>query len=370
MGQDREQIGMYSVSESGGEPKRLTSLTERVSECDAIITLRVACVLQSPSLSPRPALIAVSDGSASRLADVNPELAAVELGPVTELHWTNEFGDATNGFLVLPRHRVQGARIPLVVVGYNFDGQFVTQASEEALTTYPVQALARDGIAVLLFNWPRYREWHEPDFQRGSRALGYSPLSSIQSILKKLDSDGLIDTSRLGMMGHSLAGFWVQLAITHTDLFKVVEMHNGGTASEPGTYWEPGKRQWRELQEQYMGGPPYGSTLKNYQEFSFSLNADKVRAPVLMEYDAASAASAMEYHQALRYYHLPVDFYVYPNDGHVTQRPEHRFMSLQRNLDWFEFWLLDKENDPGSKADQYVYWRTLREQAQMDVRKN
>jgi hypothetical protein len=55
-----------------------------------------------------------------------------------------------------------------------------------------------------------------------------------------------------------------------------------------------------------------------------------------------------------------VDYFIYPNDGHVTERPEHRFISLQRNLDWFEFWLLGKENDAASKGDQYPRWRQYR----------
>jgi dipeptidyl aminopeptidase/acylaminoacyl peptidase len=109
-----------------------------------------------------------------------------------------------------------------------------------------------------------------------------------------------------------------------------------------------------------MGGPPYGETLKNYLSYSMTLNASRIHAPVLMEYDAMEAMSAMEYYEAMQHYRVPVDFFIYPNDGHVIERPEHRFMSLQRNLDWFEFWLLDKENDASSKTDQYGRWRQLR----------
>jgi dipeptidyl aminopeptidase/acylaminoacyl peptidase len=140
-------------------------------------------------------------------------------------------------------------------------------------------------------------------------------------------------------------------------------MHNGGTSSEPGTYWESGLKQLRDLQERVMGGPPYGDTLKNYTEFSMTLNAGRIRTPVLMEYDSMGAISAMEYYEAMQHYGVPVDFFIYPNDGHVTERPEHRFISLQRNLDWFEFWLLGKENDASSKGDQYARWRRLRVQA-------
>jgi hypothetical protein len=79
-----------------------------------------------------------------------------------------------------------------------------------------------------------------------------------------------------------------------------------------------------------------------------------------MEYDALESLAAMEHYEAMQHYGIPVDFFIYPNDGHVTEHPEHRFISLQRNLDWFEFWLLGKENDALSKDDQYPRWRQLR----------
>jgi dipeptidyl aminopeptidase/acylaminoacyl peptidase len=301
----------------------------------------------------------MEDGSIESLVEVNPELTSVQLGRVRELHWKNRYGDETNGFLILPSQQTPGVRLPLVVMGYGFSGEFAAYA-DGAMTTFPAQAFARDGFAVLLFNNPRFEPWEGADFERGSRAIGYGPLSSIQTIVKQLDAQGLIDPHRVGMMGHSMSGFWVQLAITQTNLFKAVEMHNGGTLSEPGTYWTAGSRQIRELQEHVMGGPPYGETLKNYLNYSMTLDADRIRAPVLMEYDSMEALDAMEYYEALQHYGVPVDFFVYPNDGHVTERPEHRFMSLQRNLDWFEFWLLGKENDPSSKADQYARWRQFR----------
>jgi dipeptidyl aminopeptidase/acylaminoacyl peptidase len=359
IGQDRRQTGLYTLSEDGGVPLRLTALTGKIGECDGILTRKVACVWQAPSVLPHPALVSIEDGGIESLDEVNPELRSVDLGLVRELHWRNSYGDETNGFLILPSQQTPGVRVPLVVMGYGFSGEFAAYA-DSAMTTYPVQAFARDGIAVLLFNNPRYEPWEGANFERGSRAIGYGPLSSIQAIVKQLDAEGLIDVHRVGMMGHSLAGFWVQLAITQTNLFKAVEIHNGGTLSEPGTYWLAGSKQMRELQEHIMGGPPYGETLKNYLGYSMTLNANRIHVPVMMEYDAMEAVNAMEYYEALQHYRVPVDFFVYPNDGHVTERPEHRFMSLQRSLDWFEFWLLGKENEASSKPDQYTRWRQLK----------
>jgi dipeptidyl aminopeptidase/acylaminoacyl peptidase len=358
-GQNRQLPGLYTLSDNGGAPVRLTASTGKIGGCGEPLKETIACVWQAPSIPPRPVLVSLADGSIDSLTDINSELASVALGPVRELHWKNEFGAETNGFLILPPPRTSRVPLPLVVMGYGFSGDFIAQANS-VLTTYPAQAFARDGIAVLLFNYPRYDEWEGPNFEKGSRAFGYGPLSSIQAIIKQLDTEGVIDPHRVGMMGHSLAGFWVELAITQTDLFRAVEMHNGGTLSEPGTYWQSGSQQIRDAQEHIMGGPPYGETLKNYQSYSMTLNASRIRAPVLMEYDALEAIGAMEYYTALRHYNAPVDFFVYPNDGHVTERPEHRFASLQRNLDWFEFWLLGKENDASSKTEQYARWRQFK----------
>ena len=359
IGLERASLGLYSLSDDGEPPARVTAMSDKIDECDVILRGKVACVMQSPSVPAQPALVTVTSGHGRGLAEVNPEVASLDLAPIRELRWANRFGEETNGYLVLPTHRTPGVRLPLVVVGYHFDGEFVLQASS-TLTTYPAQALARDGIAVLLFNYPRFEGWSGPDFARGSHAIGYGPLASIQAAIEQLDAEGLVDPERVGMMGHSLAGFWVELGITQTRLFRAVEIHNGGTSSEPGMYWESGTKHLRELQERVMGGPPYGDTLKNYLGFSFTLNASRVRAPVLMEFDAVEAQLAMEYYEAMQHYELPVDFFVYPNDTHVTEKPEHRFASLRRNLDWFEFWLLDKENDPQANSEQYARWRQFR----------
>lgn len=356
---DRRTTGLYSLSEGGGEETRLTALTEKVEDCGVVSKAQMACVRQGVSTAPTPALINTDNGTARSIAEVNPEFKSIRLQPVRELHWKNAYGDETSGFLILPRRASAEGRVPLVLIGYNFSGEFVTRASGN-LTTYPAQALARDGIAVLLFNPPRYEDWEGPDFARGSRAFGYGPLSSMQAIISLLNAEGRIDPNHVGMMGHSLSGFWAQLAITQTNLLSVVELHNGGTLSEPGMYWEAGMKQIREAQEEIMGGPPYGDTYKNYQSVAFSLNANRIRAPILMEYDAEEALAALEYYAALQHYHVPVDFFVYPNDGHVTSRPEHQLISSQRNLDWFEFWLLGRENDASLKADQYAHWRNLK----------
>ena len=51
---------------------------------------------------------------------------------------------------------------------------------------------------------------------------------------------------------------------------------------------------------------------------------------------------------------------IFGNEGHIKNQPQHRYEIYQRNVDWFDFWLLDKEDPDPAKADQYKRWRKLK----------
>jgi len=260
--------------------------------------------------------------------------------------------------LIFPVHYQSGQRYPLIVMNYFFDGAFIADASR-AHTSWPVQAFARDGYAVLLINKPVFQKLVDNDFEHGSKAFGLSPLSSLEAIIQQFSSEGLIDPQRVGFEGHSWGGFWVEFALTHSHLLRVAQIINGGTSTEPGTYWITGAQRNSAWQEQVMGGPPWGASLKNYLQFSATLNADKVTAPLLIQADGFEAPFELEMYSALRRNEKPVEFMIYPNDGHTFTSPEHRFHSMEMNLDWFEFWLSGREDPSPDKVEQYVRWREM-----------
>jgi hypothetical protein len=126
------------------------------------------------------------------------------------------------------------------------------------------------------------------------------------------------------------------------------------------------------------GGLPYGSTLKNWTDYSVSFNVDKIHAPLLMEemgfgqlFDRRGAppgniARTFELFTGLNLLHKPVEYYYYPNEDHQPDHPKARLANLQRNLDWFRFWLQGYERPNPEDADQYVRWRELRREQQED----
>ena len=48
------------------------------------------------------------------------------------------------------------------------------------------------------------------------------------------------------------------------------------------------------------------------------------------------------------------------DDDPAKAEPAHLHAIMNRNLDWFRFWLLGHEDDDPAKAEQYARWRGLR----------
>lgn len=358
LGKRRSRNGLYRVPLNGQQPIRITSDENRVDDCDGVTAGEAACVWQSSNTPPSPALIDIASGKSRGLADINPEMRNIAVGHVSELRWTNKYGAETTGYLIKPFHYTPGTRYPLLVILYGFEGKFVTQA--EWLSSYPAQAFARDGFAVLMTNYPPYDDWKGKDFALGTVAEGYSPLASIEAGVNMLVKDGIADSHRVGIMGISYGGFLTEFAITQSHMFRVSSLVDGGGYGTAAYALEG--HNGHENDQKVLGGAPYGSTLKNWLSFSPPMRADSVDGPVLMGFNDHEAVYGLEMRSALANAGVPLEFWVYPGDGHIFTEPEHRYFSMERNLDWFNFWLQDKEDPSRDKRSQYERWHELRKQ--------
>src|SRR5258708_21115172 len=120
------------------------------------------------------------------------------------------------------------------------------------------------------------------------------------------------------------------------------------------------------------GGPPYGKTLENWQKYSISYNLEKVHTPLLMEEmgygvhdDVKKAAptnlaSRYEITTGLRRLNKPVELYYYPDGVHQLDHPRALQATMQRNVEWYRFWLQGYERPHPEDRDQYKRWEHLR----------
>lgn len=354
----RGKSALYEITLDNRRIRQLSQPAGHLSNCSFSTNLAIAaCIHQSPTSPPDPVILELSSAVSRKVATLNPQAQRAILGEVEELSWVNRYGAQTNGFLITPTGYVPGQHYPTLVILYGFEGRYLAQA--EWITSYPVQAFARDGFAVLLVNYPRPAPWSGNDFAQGSLMEGYSPLASIEEGVRILVARGIADSTRLGILGWSYGCFLAEFAITHSTLFRVASVGAGGDFN-PGIYWLLGRRTFRKNYERVLGGPPYGSTLQNWLAFSPAFNADQVDTPVLMEFSAQEALFGLEMSAALRSHDVPVEFVVYPGEGHILTRPQHRYFSMQRNLEWFTFWLQAKQDTSAAKRSQYQRWMNMR----------
>ncbi len=73
-----------------------------------------------------------------------------------------------------------------------------------------------------------------------------------------------------------------------------------------------------------------------------------------------SLADAYEVFTGLKRLGKPVALYYYPQDGHQPTHPAARLATLERNIDWYRFWLMDIEDTDPTKRDQYSSWNRLK----------
>ena len=98
---------------------------------------------------------------------------------------------------------------------------------------------------------------------------------------------------------------------------------------------------------------------------------DKIETPLLLEqmgggmaYDPKSPpllfAPILEIFTGLNRMNKAVELYYYPKEDHQPDHPQARLATIQRNVDWYRFWLQDYERAKPEDPEQYVRWRKLR----------
>jgi dipeptidyl aminopeptidase/acylaminoacyl peptidase len=345
------------VSGDGSGVVRPLSKTEyHLSRCSmAVAPQRLACLRQNATVPPEIAVLD-SGGNPRAVTRLNPEYDQIALGDVQELRWKNRYGNQSNGFLLTPPGAKGSLRRPLLVILYGFENAFITQAG---VTSYPAQAFAAAGFVVLLMNFPPYHpfRWGGADVETAAFSDRDNPVASIEAAVDTLVEIGIADPSRCGIMGFSTGSYWADLAITRSSRFQAASSEETGARS-PTSYWL-GDATWKWVQRAIFGGPPAGDSYPRYLQSSPTLMPPPRGIPVLREYESRSL-HGLEY-TTWQERGGQVEIVFYPQEEHIFVQPVHRLRSMQRNLDWFNFWLRGVENPTPYLAAQYTRWRRMRD---------
>jgi len=243
--------------------------------------------------------------------------------------------------------------------------------------------LADQGIIYLMRMSPGNEQWETSFYPKGypgEIAEAAFHLDLVESAVQYLNDQEMIDPTKVGLIGFSRGGWYTEYALVHSKIRFRAATVTDNVDYGYGAYWYFHSPSMQHSYDAMYGGPPYGKTLDNWKKYSISFNTEKIRTPVLQEVmgyglkdddpqrPPNNLASFFELFTALERQNKPVEMFYYPDEEHQVEHPVARMWSLQRNIDWFRFWLQGYERANPEDTDQYRRWEHLRELRDADAK--
>lgn len=287
------------------------------------------------------------------MLDPNPQLKGIELGAASVYKWKDKTGRDWMGGLYKPTGYVSGRHYPLVIQTHGFV-ENLFRPSGIFPTAFAARALAAQGVMVLQVDDCKVTD--TPD-EAPCNVRGY------EAGVNQLVAEGLVDSSRIGIVGFSRSCFYVMEALTASRLPLKAASITDGVMDGYIQYMMSVDGYGNGLADEYdalTGARPFGEGLQQWLERSPLFKMDKVTAALLVVGEGRpSLLGMLEPYAAMRYLHKPADLILLNTGEHVLTNPSARLASQGGTVDWFRFWLQDYEDPDPAKAEQYRRWERL-----------
>jgi dipeptidyl aminopeptidase/acylaminoacyl peptidase len=333
---------------------------------------------ETPSTPPSFFLYRIGESGFQHLVGLNPQFDGLTIAPYREVHWDTSTGYHASGFLFVPPDYDPQKVYPLVIHAYPAASNFFCDSGVNHDPSFAPQPLANAGIMYLIRILPDgarqgEEQAHYPKGYPGNLAEAAFHTDIWDSAVDQLSRDGLIDPKRVGIIAFSRSGWFTEFALTHARTHYAAATLADNVQYSLGEYWMIHSDNVLKGWDAMFGGPPYGATLQNWLEHSISFNLPKIHTPVLMEVmgygnhylndnaPPSNLALKWEIFAGLSRLQKPVEMYYYPLETHQPENPRARLASLERNLDWYTFWLNGVEREVARDSQQSVRWRELRQ---------
>ncbi len=301
----------------------------------------------------------------SPIWDPNPQFSNLRMGKATIYHWRDTKGRPQSGILALPPDFDRTHLYPLVIQthGYKKDQYFATGGGFDTGTGG--RALGARRIVVLQMNEAAFS--NPPD-------EGPENLAAFESAIDHLVASGVVDRSRVGIVGFSRTTFHVRYSLVHhPDLFRAASITDGMDNSYGQYFLFFTPTHIDTNVEAINGGAPYGDGLTKWVRNANDFNLDKIRTPLLISgFQRGGLWNDWETYAGLGRLNKPVEYLWWwkGNTPHILVQPKQRYASQETAVDWFDFWLNGHEDSDPTKAEQYGRWRGLRKLQEENEKKS
>lgn len=277
----------------------------------------------------------------TQLSFINPQQENYSWGTAELFKWKAYNGKDATGIVYKPEDFDPKKKYPMIVYFY--------ETLSDALFDYKEPAPIRSAINIPFFVSRGYIIFL-PDIHYTTGHPGQNAYDYIVSGSRALVKKGWVDSTNMGLQGHSWGGYQAAILATKTKMFKAIWAGApvaNMTSAYGGIRWESGvSRQFQYEKTQSRIGATLWEKPNLYIENSPLFHLDKVTAPmVIMANDADGAVpwyQGIELFSGLRRLGKKVWMFNYNGQGHgLTQRQDMRDYQI-RMQQWFD-WMLKEE---------------------------
>lgn len=282
---------------------------------------------------------------AQQVTRLNPFQRDYAWGRAELIDFTSTAGLELQGVLLYPAGHDESRQYPMIVYTYEQLSQNLHDyivPSERSY--YNVNVFTANGYFVLL-----------PDIVYRGRDPGVSALEAVVPAVRSVIGRGLVDSTKVGLVGHSWGGYQAAYLPTRTDIFAA------SVAGAPITnflsfagaiHWTPGIAEMSHWETgQARMGVPFWEDMDAYLRNSPAHMVHELNTPMLMMF--GDADGTVDWHQGVEFYNFArragrEDFVllVYPGEDHGLRKRENQVDYHRRILQWFGHWL---KGEPAAK---------------------
>lgn len=260
-------------------------------------------------------------------------------GKSEKIYYQNSKNELLTGILYYPAVYNPEKKYPMVVHVYESQSYLYhcyINPSLHNMSGFNPSNLTAQGYFVLL-----------PDIEYELGNPGLSALDCVLAATKAVVNTGLIDSTKIGLIGHSFGGYETNFILGQTDLFACA-ISGASVFDLAGWYlsigWNVGRPEmWRFESQQWRMGKSLFEDRKGYERNSPLNFVDRIKTPVLIW--TGEEDRQIHYYQSIAFYlamqrlKKKAILFVYPGDGHALVKKDNQEHFAQRIEDWFGYYL-------------------------------
>jgi len=257
------------------------------------------------------------------------------------ISWKSKDGATIEGVLFKPFNYDPTKKYPLLI---NIHGgpTGISYPTPVPAYVYPVLQWLDKGALVLMPNYRGSAGYGEEFRKLNVENLGVGDAWDVMSGIEYLDSEGMIDVSRMGAMGWSQGGYISAYLTTNTNVFRAISV--GAGISNWMTYYV--NTDIHPFTRQYLNATPWENE-EIYRKTSPMTNINNASTPTLIqhgEFDTrVPVPNAYELYQGLQDVGVETKLVIYKGFGHGITRPKERLAAMWHNWQWFGKYIWDEK---------------------------